>query len=147
MGRRCLLLPSFGLRLLAALCYLGALRVPVAALAMPEWSLSVPAGLAVAGMAWCLGRRLSPFLLHHAREGLRWSIQANLLLAALALLSMLFHQLREQLGWSWGERLWHLAALVVQWTGVLVSILTLLVMSRALRGSTEDPFNLHRGGA
>jgi hypothetical protein len=125
-------------RVIAALCYLGALRVPVVALLLPEWAFTVPSGLIVAGLAWAYGRRRSPFLLHHGREGFKWSLQANLLLAAIAVLARGLYY-----GWYYSglpavNAVWHFSATGFRWAGVLVSIMTLFVMVRATRGQTAD---------
>jgi chromate transport protein ChrA len=125
-------------RAVAVLCYLGAIRVPVVALVVPEWALTIPSGLLVAGLAWAYGAKRSPFLLHHAREGLKWSVQANLLLAAISLLSMGLHALWSQTGGAVIHSLWHLAADLFWWAGILVSILTLFVMYKAAQGETGD---------
>jgi hypothetical protein len=133
-------------RLVAVMCYLGALRVPLVAFVLPGWALTIPSGLIVAGAAWAYGRKRSPFLLHHGREGFRWAIQANLLLAALSLLSMGLHY-----GWQHWDiallgSLWQLGATLFRWAGLLVSIMTLLVMLKAARGQTGDAFTFHRTG-
>lgn len=137
-------MPNWLHRTTAALCYAGALRVPVVALVLPEWAFTIPSGLLIAGLAWWYGKRHSPFLLHHAREGFRWSLQANLLLAGLALFSMLCHFIWIRWDTHGAYLLWNLMATVVQWAGVLISILTLLVMAGALRGHTGDPFEIGR---
>jgi len=131
-------------RTIAILCYLSALRVPLIALVLPEWAFTLPSGLLVAGGAWLYGRRHSDFLLHHAREGFRWAVQANLLLAAVAITAKLFYY-----GWVYTEvsslnALWHFTATVFRWAGVLVSILTLFVMYKAARGSTVDALTAGR---
>ncbi|HLN64804.1 MAG TPA: hypothetical protein VK464_25040 [Symbiobacteriaceae bacterium] len=125
-------------RLLAVLCYLGALRVPVVALAMPEWAYTVPSGLLIAGAVWAYGRRYSPFLLFHGREGFKWALQTNLLLAGLALLSQGLYYLWFYSGWVATNGLWHFGAAIFRWAGVLVSIITMFVMLKAARGRTGD---------
>lgn len=130
-------------RIVAALCYMGALRVPVTALLLPEWAFTLPSGLLIGAGAWWYGRQRSPFLRHHAREGLRWSLLANLLMAALAALSALLHLLGARYALTASLWAWHLMAVVVRWAGVLVSILTLLAMARAVRGQTGHPFDLN----
>lgn len=125
-------------RLVAVLCYLGALRVPLVAFLLPGWALTVPSGLVVSGVAWAYGHKRSPFLRHHGREGFRWAIHANLLLAALSLIAMALHY-----GWQHWEiailgSLWQLSATLFRWAGLLVSIITLFVMYKAARGQTSD---------
>lgn len=129
-------------RITAALCYTGALRVPITALLLPGWAFTVPSGLLVSMAAWWYGRRRSPFLLHHAREGLRWSVQANLLMAGLAVISALLHLMGARYSLPYALWAWGLMATVVRWTGVLVSILTIMAMIRAIRGKTGHPFDL-----
>lgn len=125
-------------RAVAALCYLGALRVPLVALMVPEWAFTVPSGLLVAAGAWAYGRKRSPFLAHHGREGFWWAVQSNLVVVGIALLSKLIYY-----GWYYSgivavNTLWHFSAVAFRWAGVLVSVLTLFVMFKALRGSTGD---------
>lgn len=131
-------------RALAALCYLGALRVPVVSWFLPGLALTLPSGLIFTGIAWLYGRRRSPFLLHHAREGLKWSVQANLLAAMVSLLSMAFHFAWEQTGIHLLSQLWHWCAVGLRWLGGLVSVLTLYSMFKAARGSTADAFTTVR---
>lgn len=128
------------IRICAALCYLAALRVLVTGLLMPQWAFAVPSLFLINLAFWWYGRRRSPFLLHHARTGFRWSLQANLLMAALAALSALFHLVGARWAFPYALTAWHLMATVVRWAGVLVAILTALAMARALRGQTADPF-------
>lgn len=125
-------------RTIAVLCYLSALRVPLIALMLPEWAFTLPSGLLIAGAAWLYGRRRSPYLVHHAREGFRWAVQANLLLAAVAVIAKLFYYGWIYSGASAFDVLWHFSATVFRWAGVLVSVLTLFVMYKAARGSTND---------
>lgn len=125
-------------RVLAALCYLGALRVPVVALMLPEWAFTVPSGLLIAGLVWIYGRKRSPFLLHHGREGVKWALQANLLLAAIALLARGLYFGWQYFGWSAMNTLWHFSATGFRWAGVLTSVITLFVMVKAARGQTGD---------
>jgi hypothetical protein len=120
------------------LCYLGALRVPLVALLLPEWAFTVPSGLLIAGTAWAYGRKRSPFLLHHGREGTKWALQANLLLAAMALLAKGLYYAWFYSGLTAANALWHFSATLFRWSGVLVSILTLFVMAKAARGQTAD---------
>lgn len=137
-------MPRLHERAWAVFCYLGALRVPVVALILPEWAFTVPSGLLVAGAAWGYGRKHSPFLLHHAREGFRWSLQSNLLLAALALVSKLFWHLHLWSDVALFDRVWHFGATIFRWAGILVSILTLFVMYKAARGDTGDALTVSR---
>jgi len=125
-------------RALAALCYLGALRVPVVALVLPQLAFTVPSGLVLAGAAWAYGRKRSPFLYHHGREGFKWALQANLLLAAFAVLSKGLYSIWYYTGLASVNALWHFSATGFRWAGVLVSIITLFVMLKAARGSTAD---------
>lgn len=125
-------------RALAALCYLGALRVTLVALVLPEWAFTIPGGLAIAGAAWAYGRKRSPFLLHHGREGVKWALQANLLLVALTLLAKGFYYVWYYSGVTAANALWHFSATGYRWAGVLVSIITLFVMAKAARGQMSD---------
>lgn len=125
-------------RVAAALCYAGALRVPVVALMLPEWAFTVPSGLLIAGLVWAYGRKRSPFLLHHGREGVKWALQANLLLAAIALLARGLFYVWSYTGWTVLDTLWHFSATGFRWAGVLTSIITLFVMVKAARGQTAD---------
>lgn len=139
--RRCLTLPRPLVRTVAVLCYLGAMRVPVVALMLPEWAYTVPSGLLVAAGAWLYGRRHSPFLLHHAKQGLNWSLQANLLLDAVSLLSKGCYYLWLYTGWSGAGTTWQGMATVFRWAGVLVSVLTVFVMRKAFLGQVGDPLS------
>lgn len=136
-------MPRLWERVTAVLCYVGALRALVVALVLPGWAFAVPVtGLLLAGGAYLYGKRRSPFLLHHAREGLRWVIQANLLLAAVALISKGFYY-----GWLYSGAdafygLWSFVASIARWAGGLVSIITLFVMFKAARGGTGDALSL-----
>lgn len=125
-------------RTIALCCYLGALRVPVVALVLPEWAFTLPSGLLAAGAAWAYGRRRSPFLRYHGREGFRWTLQANLLVAGIALLGKALYY-----GWFYSglpalNWLWHFSATGFRWTGALISVLTLVAMYKAARGDTSD---------
>lgn len=131
-------------RAVAVLCYLGAMRVPLVALVLPEWAFTVPSGLLIAALAWVYGRRRSPFLLHHGREGMKWALQANLLLAAFALVSKGIYWAWFYSGWPWTNTLWHFSATGIRWAGVLVSILTAFVMLKAARGETSDALTVTR---
>ncbi len=125
------------------LCYVGALRALVVGLLHPGWAFALPAtGVLLAGGAWLYGRKRSPFLVHHGREGLRWCIQTSLLLAAVALLSKCLYY-----GWVWTGfepfyGLWHFAATIARWSGGLVSIITFFVMYKAAKGGTGDALSL-----
>lgn len=124
------------------LCYLGALRVPLVALVLPEWAFTVPSGLLIAGAAWLTGRkRRSAFLLHHGREGFKWALESNLLLAAMALLAKGLYYSWFYSGLPAANALWHFSATLFRWAGVLVSILTLFVMYKAARGESADAFS------
>lgn len=125
-------------RVAAVLCYLGAMRVPIVALVIPEWAFTVPTGLLFAGLAWAYGAQRSPFLLHHGREGVKWAVQANLLLVLLSLLAKGLYYLWFYTGITATNTLWHFSAMVFRWTGVLVSVLTLLIMFKARRGLVCD---------
>lgn len=131
-------MPRWVERAVAALCYLGALRVTVVALVLPEWAFTIPTGLLIAGAAWAYGRKHSPFLLHHGREGVKWAVQANLLLIALALLAKGLYYVWFYSGLTAVNALWHFSATGFRWAGVLVSVLTLFVMLKAARGQTDD---------
>lgn len=131
-------MPGPWMRTAAMLCYIGALRVPVVALVLPEWSFTIPSGVVVAALAWAYGRKRSDFLLHHAREGVRWSLQSNLVLAALALLSKGWYYAWRFTGLAPFDGLWHFTAIAVRWAGGLVTVLTLFVMLKAARGQTGD---------
>lgn len=131
-------------RFVAALCYLGALRVPLVALMLPGWAFTVPSGLLVAAGAWAYGRKHSPFLRHHGREGFQWALQANLVIAAGALLSKALYYGWYYSGLSPFNALWHFSAAAFRWAGVLVSILTLFVMYKAARGETSDALSIGR---
>lgn len=126
------------------LCYLGAIRVPLVALVLPEWAFTVPSGLAVALGAWAYGRKRSAFLLHHGREGFWWAAQSNLVLVGLALLSKGLYYAWFYSGLTAANSLWHFSAAIFRWAGVLVSILTLFVMYKAMRGDTSDPLTVSR---
>lgn len=131
-------------RAAAVLCYLGAMRVPLVALVLPEWAFTIPSGLVVAGLCWLYGRRRSPFLLHHAREGFRWALQANLVLAGITLLSKALYWGWFYSGWTWVNGLWHFGATGIRWAGVLITILTVFVMRKAARGETGDALTVSR---
>lgn len=125
-------------RVAGALCYVGALRVVLVALLLPGWAFTLPTGLLTAGGAWLYGRKRSPFLLHHGREGFRWTLQANLILAAISLLAMALYR-----GWEEWEllplhSLWIGMAMVARWVGALLGLVTLLIMGKAARGQTGD---------
>jgi hypothetical protein len=124
--------------LVALLCYLGALRVPIVALLLPGWAFTVPSGLVIAGAAWAYGRKRSPFLRHHGREGFKWALQANLVLAGLALLAKGLYLLWFYSGATAANALWHFSASTFRWAGLLVTVLTVYVMVKAARGSTGD---------
>lgn len=134
-------------RTVAVLCYLGAMRVPVVALMLPEWAFTIPSGLLVAGGAWAYGRRRSPFLLHHARQGLTWSLQANLMLAAVSLVSKGFYYLSLYTDWGGASALWQGTAAAFRWAGLLLSILTVFVVRKAALGQTGDPLSSSTDGA
>lgn len=127
---------------MAVLCYLGAIRVPVVALIVPDWVFTVPTGLLVAGGIWLYSRRRSAFCYHHARAGLTWAVQTNGLLLLIALAAKLLYALWFRTGIPLLNQTWHLAADLFRWTGILVALLTLLVMLRAARGQTGDPLGL-----
>jgi len=127
---------------MAVLCYLGAIRVPVVALVVPDWVFTVPMGLLVAGALWFYSRRRSPFLFHHARAGLVWAVQTNGLLLLIALLAKFFYALWFRTGVPLLNQTWHLTADLFRWAGILVALLTLLVMARAAKGQTGDPLGL-----
>lgn len=131
-------------RLMALFCYLGALRVPVVAFVIPDWVFTLPSGLLVAGAVWLYSRRRSPFLAHHAREGLVWALQTNLLLLAVAVAAKLLYLSWFHTGLPVVNELWHITATIFRWTGVLVSLLTLFVMTKAAKGQTGDPLSLPR---
>ncbi|MDB4897096.1 MAG: hypothetical protein JWN15_3358 [Firmicutes bacterium] len=131
-------------RVLAVLCYLGALRIPAVALAVPEWAFTIPTGLLIAAGVWVFARRRSPFLRHHAREGFKLALQANLLLAALALLAKGFYYAWFYSGLTPVNMLWHFGATAFRWAGVLVMVLTLSVMVKAARGQTGDALTVTR---
>lgn len=130
--------PVWSLRLFAMACYLGALRVPMVALVLPEWAFTIPSGLLVTGAAWLYGRRRSPFLSQHARAGFRWSLQSNLLLAGIALVARALHWGWRTLGWDGFHSLWYASATLFRWAGLLVTLVTLTVMIRAARGQVGD---------
>lgn len=125
-------------RFVALLCYTGTMRVPIVALMLPGWAFTVPSGLVIAGLAWSYGRKRSPFLLHHGREGFKWALQANLVLAALALLSKGLYYLWYYSGLGLANGLWHFSASIFRWAGLLVTILTAFVAFKAARGSVGD---------
>lgn len=120
------------------LCYLGAMRVPLVALVLPEWAFTVPSGLLIAMLAWWYSRGRSPFLYHHAREGVKWAVQANLIIVGLSLLAMALYAAWFHTGLTLFNSLWHLSATVFRWSGVLVSVLTLFTMIKAAKGLTSD---------
>lgn len=136
-------MPRFWERFAAVLCYVGALRALVVALLLPGWAFAIPlTGLLLTGAIWLYARRRSAFLRHHAREGVRWCIQANLLLAGVALLSKGFYY-----GYRWTDLelfygLWHFGATVARWAGGLISVITGFVMYKAARGGTGDALTL-----
>lgn len=132
------MIPTWPQRLFATACYLGALRVPLVALVLPEWAFTVPSGLLVTGAAWLYGRRRSPFLFQHARDGFRWSLQSNLLLAAIAVLARSLHWGWQAYGWAGFHSLWYASATLFRWAGLLVTLVTLVVMIRAARGQVGD---------
>lgn len=135
-------MPPLPHRVLAALCYAGALRVPLVALFLPEWAFTIPSGLLFTALAWLYGRKRSPFLCRHGREGFRWSLQANLLLAGVALFAraLFYIWLRTELALF--NTLWHFSATVFRWAGLLISILTLFAMAKAVRGKLGDPLTV-----
>jgi protein-S-isoprenylcysteine O-methyltransferase Ste14 len=118
------------------------MRIPAVALFLPEWAFTLPSGLLVAAGVWLFGRRRSPFLRHHAREGFKLALQANLLLAALSLLAKGFYYAWFFSGLAPINALWHLGATIFRWAGVLVTVLTLAVMLKAARGETSDALTL-----
>lgn len=129
-------------RALAVLCYLGAMRVPVVALVIPDWVFTVPSGLLVAAGLWLYSRRRSPFVHHHARAGLTWAVQANGLLLIIALVAKLFYFAWFYTGIPMLNDLWHGTATLFRWAGLLVTLLTMLVMIKAAKGQTGDPLGL-----
>jgi hypothetical protein len=130
------------------LCYLGAMRVPIVALVVPDWVFTVPSGLLVGAALWLYSRRRSPFIRHHARYGLLWAVQANGLLLLIALVAKLFYFLWFRSGLPLVNELWHASADAFRWTGVLVTLLTVIVMFKAAKGQTGDPLGLpHQGSA
>ena len=135
-------MPGPWIRTVAVLCYIGALRVPLVAWVAPEWAFTIPSGAVVAALAWAYGRKRSNFLLHHAREGVRWSLQSNLVLAAMALISKGWYYASRYTGLSAFDGLWHFTAVAVRWAGGLVTVLTLFVMIKAARGQTGDALTI-----
>ncbi|MGE5673414.1 MAG: hypothetical protein ACM3XM_05955 [Mycobacterium leprae] len=129
-------------RLVALLCYVGALRVPLVALVLPQWAFTLPSGILIALLAWGYGYKRSPFLRHHGREGLKWGLEANAILAVLALLSKLFYYGWEYSGLALINTLWHFTATIAQWAGFLATLLTLFVMLKAARGETGDALSV-----
>lgn len=125
-------------RTVAVLCYLGALRVPLVALVLPEWAFTLPSGLLIAAAAYLYGRKRSAFLCHHGREGLKWALQSNLLLVGLALLTKLCYYAWFYSGLIAANSIWHFGATGFRWAGILVSILTGFIMYKAARGQTTD---------
>lgn len=126
----------------AVLCYTGAMRVPIVALVVPDWVFTVPSGLLVAAALWLYSRKRSPFIHHHARAGLLWAVQANGLLLLIALVAKLWYILWFQTGLPLFNTLWHGSADGFRWTGLLVTLLTLVVMVKAAKGQTGDPLSL-----
>jgi len=137
-------LPRMYERTIAVLCYVGALRVPLVALVLPEWAFTIPTGLLFAGLAWAYGRKRSPFLLHHGGAGFAWALQTNLLLAAGALVSKGLYYAWFYTGLYPLNWLWHFSGTGVRWAGALVSVITGLVMWKALRGDTTDALTVSR---
>lgn len=140
--RRCLALPRPLERVAAVLCYLGAMRIPIIALVVPDWVFTVPSGLLIAAALWLISRRRSPFLHQHAHAGLVWALQANGLLLGIALLGKLFYFAWFQTGMPVINQLWHGSATIFRWTGLLVSLLTAVAMLKAAKGQTGDPLGL-----
>lgn len=136
-------MPRLWERVAGVLCYVGALRALVVALVLPGWAFAIPVtGMLLAGGCYLYGRKRSPFLLHHAREGLRWMIQANLVLAGVALISKGFYYAWFYTGTDAFGSLWHFAATVARWAGGLISIITFFVGYKAGRGGTGDALSL-----
>lgn len=131
-------------RIAAVLCYLGAMRVPIVALVVPDWVFTVPSGLLVAGALWLISRKRSPFIHHHARAGLTWAVQANGLLLVIALIAKGFYLAWFATGLPAVNELWHFTAGLFRWAGLLVTLLTVLVMVKAAKGQTGDPLGLPR---
>lgn len=129
-------------RVAAVLCYLGAMRVPIVALVIPDWVFTVPSGLLVAAGLWLYSRRRSPFVHHHARAGLIWALQTNGLLLVIALVAKLFYFAWFRTGIPVLNEFWRGTAEGFRWTGLLVTLLSLIVMVKAARGQTGDPLGL-----
>jgi chromate transport protein ChrA len=134
--------PNAALRLAALLCYVGALRVPIIALLLPEWAFTLPTGLLVAVAIWAYSRNRSTFLQHHAQAGIKWAVLANLIMTVLALVSKGLYYGWYRSGLMPFNSLWHLGATVFRWTGLLLSVLTVSLVVKAVRGQTKDLFNL-----
>ncbi len=137
-------MPRLVERIAAVLCYLGAMRVPIVALVVPDWVFTVPSGLLVAGVLWLISRGRSPFIHHHARAGLAWALQANGLLLVIALIAKGLYLAWFATGLPAVNELWHFTAGLFRWAGLLVTLLTLLVMVKAAKGQTGDPLGLPR---
>ncbi|MFZ5813798.1 MAG: hypothetical protein ACOY93_00665 [Bacillota bacterium] len=131
-------------RVAALLCYTGAMRVPLVALVVPDWVFTVPSGLLIAATLWLYSRKRSPFLHHHARAGLVWAVQANGLLLLIALVAKLFYLLWFRTGLPALNQIWHFTADAFRWSGLLVTLLTVVVMVKAAKGQTGDPLGLPR---
>lgn len=140
--RRCLALPRPLLRLAAVLCYLGAMRIPIVALVVPDWVFTVPSGLVIGVALWLISRRRSPFLHQHAQAGLLWALQANGLLLGIALFGKLCYYGWFRTGIPLINQLWHGSATVFRWTGLLITLITLVAMWKAAKGQTGDPLGL-----
>lgn len=129
-------------RAAAVLCYTGAMRVPIVALVVPDWVFTVPSGLLLGALLWLYSRHRSPFIHCHARAGLLWAVQANVLLLSVALLSKLTYAVWFRTGMPLLNQVWHGTAGLFRWSGVLVTLLTVIVMVKAARGQTGDPLSL-----
>lgn len=135
-------MPRLPARILAVLAYAGALRLPTSAWVLPDWLYTLPWGLLLAAGLWAWARRRSPFLAHHGRAGLLWTLQVSGLLLAVSLLAELCYAAWFHTGVPLVNRAWHLTADLYRWSCLLSSLLTLLAMYRAARGQTGDPLGL-----
>ncbi|MBP2018631.1 hypothetical protein J2Z79_002046 [Symbiobacterium terraclitae] len=129
-------------RILAVLAYAGALRLPVAAWLLPDWLYTLPWGLLLAGGLWAWARGRSPFLAHHGRAGLLWTLQVSGLLLAISLVADLWYAAWFHTGVPLLNRAWHLTSDLYRWASFLSSLLTVLAMYRAAKGQTGDPLGL-----
>jgi hypothetical protein len=130
--------PRFWERVLGALCYLGAIRIPQHWIIFPDW-WSLPAGLSLIVIVWVIGQG-SPFLRHHARWGLIWTLIAHGVLFTISLFSAIFYYAGKGTGIGFFLGVWNLIATFYWWGLLVIFFLSVWAASKALQGKTDDLF-------